>query len=159
PVLMGDGRSTVEELVWRHPRYRMQAGVFLARHAADVDRVLADGEALPLALAGNHSQGTMFRDGAHLLTPELGRGGGQGARPFAGFFVGRFDVRYSDVDDFKAGRDLAVVELNGATSESTNVYDPSWSLLRAYGTLFRQWELLYRIGAANRRCGHEPASV
>jgi hypothetical protein len=63
------------------------------------------------------------------------------------------------VEDFKAGRDLAVVELNGATSESTNIYDPSWSLLRAYRTLFRQWELLYRVGDANRRRGHEPASV
>jgi membrane protein DedA with SNARE-associated domain len=159
PVLTGDGRSTVEELVWRHPRYRMQAGVFLARHAADADRVLADGETMPLALAGNHSQGTMFRDGAHLLTPELGRAVDQIARPFAGFFVGRFDVRYSDVEEFKAGRGLAVVELNGATSESTNLYDPSWSLPRAYRTLFRQWELLYRIGAANRRRGHEPAAV
>jgi membrane protein DedA with SNARE-associated domain len=159
PVLTGDGRATLEELIWRHPRYRMQAGIFLARHAAQADRVLADGETMPLAMAGNHSQGTMFRDGSHLLTPELERAVDEVVRPFAGFFVGRFDVRYSDADEFKAGRDLAVVELNGATSESTNLYDPSWSLFRAYRTLFRQWELLYRIGAANRRLGHEPATV
>jgi membrane protein DedA with SNARE-associated domain len=128
PVLVGDGRSTVEELIWRHPRYRLQADVFLARLDARRNDVLADGEALPLALAGNHCQGTLFRDGGHLLTPELERAVDAVARRFDGFFIGRFDIRYTDREAFKAGRDLAIVELNGATSESTNVYDPSWPL-------------------------------
>jgi membrane protein DedA with SNARE-associated domain len=159
PVLVGDGRSTLEELIWRHPRYRMQARVFLARHEAQRDRVLEDGERLPLALAGNHCQGTLFRDGSHLITPELEQTIDSIAREFSGFFIGRFDVRYRDVARFKAGQDLAIVELNGVTSESTNIYDPSWSLLAAYGTLCRQWSLLYRIGAANRDRGHQPTSL
>ena len=159
PVLVGDGRSTLEELIWRHPRYRMQARTFLARHDAERGRVLAAGEPFALALAGNHCQGTMFRDGGHLITPELERAVDAVARRFDGFFIGRFDVRYSSVDAFKAGSDLAVVELNGATSESTNLYDPSWSLVAAYRTLFRQWSLLYRIGDANRQRGHEPAAI
>jgi hypothetical protein len=159
PVLVGDGRSIVEELIWRHPRYRMQAKTFLTRHDARRRQVLGDGERLPLALAGNHCQGTMFRDGGHLLTPELERRVDAIARAFPGFFIGRFDVRYSDPNNFRAGCDLAVVELNGATSESTNLYDPSWSLWRAYRTLFRQWSLLYRIGDANRRRGYAPTPV
>jgi membrane protein DedA with SNARE-associated domain len=159
PAVVGDGRSTLEELVWAHPRYRMQARTLLARHAADAGRVLAAGERFALALAGNHCQGTMFRDGAHLLTPELERAVDAVARPFAGFFAGRFDVRYTDVAAFRAGRDLAVVELNGVTAESTNLYDPSWSLLSAYRTLFRQWSLLYRIGHANRQRGHAATGI
>ena len=55
--------------------------------------------------------------------------------------------------DFKAGRDLAIVELNGATAESTDIYDPGNTLLRAYGRLFRQWSLVFAIGAANRAAG------
>jgi membrane protein DedA with SNARE-associated domain len=153
PVLVGDGRSTLEDLIWRHPRYRMQAGTFLARLDLERSRILGAGERFPLALAGNHCQGTMFRDGAHLITPELERAVDDIARQFPGFFIGRFDVRYTDVEAFKAGCDLAIVELNGATSESTNIYDPSWSLLAAYRTLFRQWSLLYRIGHANRQRG------
>lgn len=159
PILIGDGKSTVEELIWRHPRYRMQADTFLARHDARRERILGDGEKLPLALAGNHCQGTMFRDGSRLITPELERAVDGIARPFDGFYIGRFDVRYSDVEAFKAGRDLAIVELNGATSESTNIYDPSWSLFAAYGVLFRQWSLLYRVGHANRRRGHASTPV
>jgi membrane protein DedA with SNARE-associated domain len=158
PVLEGDGRATLEELIWRHPRYRMQARVFLARYAADRQRILAEGERLVLALAGNHCQGTLFRDGAHLITPDLERAVDGIAQHFPGFFIGRFDVRYPDPASLAAGRNLAIVELNGATSESTNLYDPSWSLWSAYRTLFRQWSLLYRIGAANRKRGHVASS-
>jgi hypothetical protein len=159
PVLLGDGRSTLEELIWRHPRYRMQASVFLTRHDPDRERILADGERFVLALAGNHCQGTMFRDGADLITPELVRAVDSIARQFTGFYIGRFDVRYTDPEAFKAGRDFAIVELNGATSESTNIYDPSWSLFTAYRTLFRQWSLLYRIGYANRQQGHASTGI
>ncbi len=159
PVLVGDGRSTLEELLWLHPRYRMQAWTFLARHDAQRRRVLEAGERFPLALAGNHCQGTMFRDGAHLITPELERTVDSIARNFPGFFIGRFDVRYQDPDKFMAGEDLAIVELNGVTSESTNIYDPSWSLPAAYRTLARQWALLYAIGAANRDRGHAPTTL
>lgn len=159
PVVTGDGRATLEELIWAHPRYRMQAAVFLARHSADTGRVLAEGEVFPLALAGNHCQGTLFRDGSHLVTPDLETAFDALAKGFDGFFIGRFDVRYSDPAEFRAGRGFAVVELNGATSESTNLYDPSWPLWRAHLTLFRQWALLFRVGAANRARGHAPITV
>jgi hypothetical protein len=137
----------------------MQARTFLARHDAERGQVLADGERFSLALAGNHCQGTMFRDGAHMITPELERAVDVIARSFPGFYIGRFDVRYTDAEAFKTGRDLAIVELNGVTSESTNIYDPSWSLFAAYRTLFRQWSLLYRIGYANQQRGHAPTAI
>lgn len=159
PVLVGDGKATLEELIWRHPRYRMQAGKFLARHQDDRRRVLAEGERLPLAVAGNHCQGTMFCDGAPLITPELEQAINAIARPFDGFYIGRFDIRYTDPAGFRAGRDLAIVELNGVTSESTNIYDPSWFLWCAYRTLYRQWALLYRIGAANQQRGYKPTAI
>jgi membrane protein DedA with SNARE-associated domain len=153
PVLIGDGRSTVEALVWAHPRYRLQASTFLTRHSHSLARVLAAGERMQLAIAGNHAQGTLFRDGAHLWTPALERRIDAIAKSHAGFFVGRFDVRYSDVDGFRAGQDLAIVELNGATAESTDIYDPNRSLLSAYRQLFRQWSIVFTIGAANRATG------
>src|SRR5262249_34450092 len=135
------------------------ASTFLARHGDKAKRILAAGESLCLAVAGNHCQGTMFLDGAHLWTPELESRFDEVAKQFGGFFFGRFDVRYSDVEAFKAGRNLAIVELNGATSESTNLYDPGRSLLSAYRILYQQWSLLFRIGDANRRRGHVPSSI
>jgi hypothetical protein len=58
-----------------------------------------------------------------------------------------------------AGRDLAIVELNGATAECTNIYDPAGTLVAAYRQLFLQWKLVFAIGAANRRRGCPSSST
>jgi membrane protein DedA with SNARE-associated domain len=159
PAVVGDGCSTIRDLIWSDPRLRMQAPTFLARHASELDQVPPAGHRIALAMAGNHCQGTLFRDGEHLITPDLERRIDAIARSYRGFFIGRFDIRYTDVDRFKSGEDLAIVELNGATAESTNIYDPKSSLLAAYRQLFRQWSLVFAIGAANRADGAPTASV
>ncbi|MEM7625184.1 MAG: alpha/beta fold hydrolase [Planctomycetota bacterium] len=151
PELLGDGRHTFEELVWAHPRLRMQAAVFLRRFEGEAARVPAKGEKIRLAEAGNHCQGTEFRDGAHLITPGLEAAVDSVIQRVGDFYFGRLDVRYADAEAFKRGEDFAVIELNGVTSESTNLYDPSWSLIRAYRTLFAQWAHCFAIGDANRR--------
>jgi hypothetical protein len=158
-VLAGDGASTIEALIWSHPRFRLQGATFTARHADVLDRVLGAGERFPLAVAGNHCQGTLFRNGWHLLTPALDERVDDIARAYPGFFVGRFDVRYRDVEAFRSGRDLAIVELNGVTSESTDIYDPDGSLFGAYRQLFRQWAIIFAIGAANRAMGAPVSSI
>jgi hypothetical protein len=159
PVLTGDGVSTIETLIWSHPRFRLQAETFVARHRSALSRVLGDGAAFALAIAGNHCQGTTFRDGGHLLTPALEQRVDEIAQAYPGFFVGRFDVRYSDIEAFKAGRDLAIVELNGVTSESTDIYDPDGSLFEAYRRIFRQWRIIFAIGAENRARGATVSSL
>jgi hypothetical protein len=156
PFVIGDGQSTLAQLIRRHPRFRRQAALFLRRHAAEQSRVLAAGERRTLSDVGNHAQGTMFVDGAHLITPALSARVDAIAQAIPGFFVGRFDVRYTDPEAFKAGRDLAIVELNGVTAESTNIYDPSRTLAAAYRTLFTQWTLIFQIGAANLLAGADP---
>lgn len=153
PFVTGDGESTVEQLIWRHPRYRMQAGVFLGRHRDELSRVLERGQRFQLGIAGNHAQGALFLDGRRLITPALEARIDQIARAYPGFFVGRFDIRYGDEAAFKAGEDIAIVELNGATAESTDIYDPDRTLLEAYRQLFRQWDIVFAIGAANRSGG------
>jgi len=150
PSATGDGRSTLEELIWRHPRFHAQAEVFLARLGDRATRVPANGERIPLGIAGNHAQGTMFRDGRHLWTEALERRVDEIARAAGGLFIGRFDVRYRDVERFKHGEDLAIVEFNGVTAEDTSIYDPRRSIASAWLTLARQWHLTFKIGAANR---------
>ncbi|MBI4718536.1 MAG: DedA family protein [Planctomycetes bacterium] len=159
PTLTGDGRTTVEALIWRHPRYRMQAAKFLARLNGRSQQVLAAGDTMRLAIAGNHCQGTMFRDGGRWITPRIERRLDEIARAFDGFFFGRFDIRFAELNEFLAGRNFAIVELNGASSESTNLYDPAHSLWSAYAILYRQWRLLFQIGAANLALGRRTSSA
>jgi hypothetical protein len=159
PTVTGDGRSTLDLLILEHPRLCLQWKVFARRHAEILETVPAVGEVVPLAIAGNHCQGTLFRDGGHLFTPQLERALDAIVQSYDGFFFGRFDVRYASAERLKAGADFRIIELNGVTSESTNVYDPSWRLVDAYRILARQWGLAFRIGAANRQLGHRVSTI
>jgi len=108
---------------------------------------------------GNHAQGCIFRDGMHLHTEALERVIDEISHKVTGFFIGRYDLRYENEEDFKHGRNFQIVELNGATSEATNIYDAQNSLFSAYRTLFRQWRLVFAIGAMNRANGNAPSSL
>jgi hypothetical protein len=80
-------------------------------------------------------------------------------RRAAGFYLGRYDVRFSSVERFRRGEDFVILELNEAASEATSAYDRRKSLREAYALLFRQWELVFAIGDENRRRGSRGSSV
>lgn len=167
PVVEGDGKSTLETLIWKHPRFRMQGETFLKRFSDRLDWTPESGERVALGVAGNHVQGTKFLDGDDLITPECEarfdeiacafeserarRGGGPGQLDF-----GRFDIRYESDEALRRGEGFKIIELNGTMSESTNLYDPSKPLWWSYGVLARQWATLYRLGALRRRAGVRP---
>jgi hypothetical protein len=159
PIIRGDGIHTVEELIRADDRAALIAPTYLRRFASRRDEILALGEILRLVETGNHAQGCIFRDGIHLRTEALERVIDKISHKMTGFFVGRYDVRYENEEDFKAGRNFQIVELNGATSEATSIYDARNSLFSAYRTLFQQWRLVFAIGAANKATGHAPSSV
>jgi membrane protein DedA with SNARE-associated domain len=159
PKVVGDGRSTLAELIGRDPRAAIIAKTYLARFAPRCNEVLAAGEELKLVEAGNHAQGCVFRDGMHLCTPALESRIDEVSRKLAGFFFGRYDLRYASEDDLRAGRNFQIIELNGAASEATSIYDARNSLWSAYRTLFRQWDLVFAIGAANRARGLAPTPL
>jgi hypothetical protein len=152
-------------LIWDHPRYRMQAKRFVSRWQRERDRVLNDGERFELGVSGNHAQGTMFTDGSALITPELTAAIdriAQGYRdPDTGQRIdfGRFDLRYRSDEELKRGGGFSIIELNGTSAESTNIYDPNRSIFWTYGVLFRQWSRVYQLGAIRRGEGVKPLSA
>jgi membrane protein DedA with SNARE-associated domain len=159
PIIVGDGRSTISDLVWADPRARFVATKYLARLRGREHEVLPLGATLRLVQAGNHAQGCIFRDGMRLCTPELVNRIDATSQKIRGFYIGRYDIRYAEEEDLRTGRNFQIVELNGAASEATSIYDPRNSLFSAYRTLFRQWELVFAIGAANRRNGCESTPI
>jgi hypothetical protein len=159
PRVTGDGRSSLRVLLWNDARLRLQAATLLEQLGPDAERVPAAGERVLLSIAGNHCRGTTFLDGASLITEALEQRFEAIARSYDGFFFGRFDVRYSSEEAFARGEGFKIVELNGVLSESTNIYDPSWSLWRGLRTLAAQWSLAFEIGAANARTGARVPTV
>jgi membrane protein DedA with SNARE-associated domain len=159
PEITGDGSRTLEQLIADDPRARLMAGTYLERFRPQRRHVLAPGEKLRLVQAGNHAQGCIFRDGAHLGSDALERQIDAIAQALNGFFIGRFDIRFASEDDLRAGKNFQIIELNGASSEATNIYDARNSLLSAYRTLFRQWRLVFAIGAIHRAHGVAPMGL
>jgi hypothetical protein len=159
PTITGDGIHSVEELIRADSRAALMARTYLRRFAWRRDEILAPGEILKLVETGNHAQGCIFRDGMRLHTDALERAIDKISQRLSGFFIGRYDIRYKSEEDFKRGRNFQIVELNGASSEATSIYDARNSLFSAYRTLFQQWRLVFAIGAANRANGHAPSSL
>ncbi len=149
PAVIGDGVSTFEELVLRDPRAVCMAQHYVRTASVDADSVPARGERIQLAEIGNHCRGTIFLDGRHLLTPALTAEIDRIAKSYDGFHFGRFDVRAKDITSFQAGVGIRVLELNGATSEATHIYDRKHGIVHAWRTLAEQWRILYAIGKHN----------
>lgn len=159
PVIIGDGKSTVAELVWNDARARFMAEKYLQRFGARQNEVLAEGKTQSLVQAGNHAQGCIFRDGMRLNSPALESCIDDISKKVSGFFIGRYDIRFASEDDLRAGKKFSIIELNGAAAEATSIYDARNSLWSAYRTLFRQWNLVFAIGAENRRRGCAPMKM
>ena len=159
PIIIGDGGSTIGELIECDARARIIAATYAKRLGPRWREILPMGETLKLVEAGNHAQGCIFRDGAHFITPELTARMDEISQKLDGFFIGRYDLRFASEQDFRAGKNFQIIELNGAAAEAGNLYDAKYSLWSAYRTLFQQWELVFAIGAENRRRGCPPTKL
>ncbi len=158
PSVTGDGASTLERLILADERAVCMARTHFEKHAAHLGEVPRAGERVALVELGTHCRGALFLDGSDLKTPELERAIDRLSRGFEGFYFGRYDIRTPSVEDFQRGENFKVVELNGVTSEATNIYDPRHGLFTAYKILFEQWRIAFRIGALNRARGARPTS-
>jgi len=159
PTVVGDGARTLEELILADDRAVCLADLYCQQNPALLKTVLAAGERVQLVELGTHCRGAIFLDGSYAITAALETVIDRIARTFDGFYFGRFDIRVPSLEDLKAGRTLKILELNGATSEATNIYDPQNSLLHAYKVLFRQWRIAFEIGRCNRDRGAQTTSL
>ena len=156
PHVTGDGRSTLRELILADPRAGKLSHLYLRRHLARLEQVPAAGESIRLAFAGSHSRGAIFRNGTHLVTPEMEARFDAIAQALPEFHFGRFDVRFEDFAAVQRGEGFTILEINGAGAESTHIWDRRTSLLRAWRDLMHQYRWLFEIGAANRARGFKP---
>ena len=154
----GDNTSTLEELILADPRAFCMAPFFLDKLTSKLHSIPASGETVHLTSLGTHSRGALFLDGAGHITPALTAEIERISRTFPGFHFGRYDLRVPSLEDFHAGRNLKILELNGVTSEATHIYDPAHGLLHAYRTLRHQWRHCFEIGQKNAAAGHPPAT-
>lgn len=153
PVLLGDGESTVAELLDRDPRTKLLPHIYRPRLADRLNDVPALGEGLPLVFTGNHCKGSVFRNGAADITPELTAVLDRIMQDIPEFHFGRVDVKFRSPDVFRRGEDFEIIEINGVGSEATHIWDARTTLREAYAAQFHHYGEAFRIGAENRKRG------
>jgi len=157
--LQGDGQRTLEQLILSHPRAVAMAPYFLKKFATSLATVPGAGEEVKLATLGTHCRGAIFTDERAHLTEALLQAIDELTQPFTGFHYGRYDLRVPSLPELHAGRHLQVLELNGVLAEPVHIYQPGYSLLRAWRDVCEAWSEAFAAGAALRAEGLEPPQL
>jgi hypothetical protein len=156
PEVIGDGTSTLRQLILLDTRARALADIYFKRNQKNLDRVVPLGESHRIVSVGNHVRGAAFENGSAHITPALEQVFDKIAREVPGFFIGRFDVRYTSLEEMKRGEGFTIVEYNGAGGEPTHIWDPRTSIIETYAGLLKHLKCLYVVGAENRARGAQP---
>jgi hypothetical protein len=153
-TVTGDGKSTIRTLLEKEKRAILQMQSLERMYGDVLDSVLPEGEKKVMVPYGNHARGAKFLDVSHLIDEELTRMIDNLCRQVKDFYFGRLDIRYSNWEELKKGKNFTVIEVNGAGSEPTHIYDPRHSIFFAWKEIVRHWIILFRISRMNHRKGY-----
>jgi hypothetical protein len=152
-AVKGNGKSTMNELLLKDKRFILQMPVLTKLYGDTLNGVLPAGEIKELVPYGNHARGAKFLDDSHLADEVFTKSIDDICQQVKGFYYGRLDIRYNTWEELRQGKNICVIELNGAGSEPTHMYDPRHSLFFAWKEIIRHWIILWRISRINHKKG------
>ncbi len=150
----GDGKTTLRELIVKHPQAGKRAEEMCRKHEDKLDWVPADRERYVLSFAINRSRGARLHNITHEADAELTAFFDQISVYSGAFFWGRYDVKCTSIADLKKGKNYAILEYNGAGASPSHIYHCGMSLWQAYAEILRHWKLLYEVSSYNNAHGH-----
>jgi membrane protein DedA with SNARE-associated domain len=146
PFVIGDGRTQLGDLVLRDKRARLIADTYFMQLRPLLETIPDKGQKVSLTETGNHCRGAIFTNGETLCSAMLIEKIESIFNQIPEFYFGRFDIRYESPDALRSGEHFKIVELNGASSEATHIWDRNTPLFEAYRVLFEQWSIAFEIG-------------
>lgn len=152
--VIGDGKHTLVELIKKNPRSHFQLASLSQKFGNRLNTVLEKGEEFVLVPYGSHTRGAKFIDDTHRVTPKLVETINEICIQIHGFYYGRLDILHSSIEELADGKNFSIIEINGAGSEATHIYDPKHSLFFAWKEIIKHWGLLNRISIENYKKGH-----
>ncbi len=154
--ITGDGVHTIRALLLKAPRYILQIDQLEKICATEMETILPKGITQLLLPFGNHARGSLFLDASHWVDEQLQQTFNKICNNINGFYFGRLDIKYESFELLKQGKSFSIIELNGAGSEPTHIYDPNHSIFFAWKEIIRHWKILFRISLANKQAGYQP---
>ncbi len=151
--VIGDGKSTIFELLLQDPRYELQIKSLQANANLDMNLVLESGKKINLVPYGNHNRGTKFIDSSHKITPQLIATIDQMSRQIDGFYYGRIDLKFDNWQELENGKNFSIVEINGALSEPAHIYDPKHNYFFGLKEIIHHFKIMLTIAMQNNKLG------
>ncbi len=150
-TVTGDGISPIRTLLRQTPRHQLQLKAIAKEYGDLLDHILQKNEKRVLVPYGNHARGARFTDCSHMISEGITKVINDMCTQIPGFYYGRLDLMFNSVEELENGKNFMVVELNGAMSEPTHIYDPGHSLIFAWKELARHITYMYKISKINHR--------
>ncbi len=150
-TVTGDGILTVGELLQNENRHILQIPYLQSTNANLLKEVLTKGQVKLLVPYGNHARGAKFIDVSHLINNKLETTIDTICKKVKGFYFGRMDLRYNTWEELEQGKNISIIELNGAGSEPTHMYDPKHSIFFAWKEIIRHWNILAKVSRLNHQ--------
>lgn len=150
-TVKGDGQKTLKQLILENPRYAMQYHSLKKEYENELNTVIKKSETINLVPIGNHARGAKFIDFTCLIDDQLTNTIDTLCQQINGFYYGRLDIMYDNWEDLLLGKNYMIVEVNGAASEPTHIYDPKHSILFAWREIIKHIGILYKISYLNRK--------
>jgi hypothetical protein len=155
-TVLGDGQSTILELLKKNNRYILQLPSLIKVYGNKLHEVLPEGKETILVPYGNHARGAKFVNISHLIDEQLTATIDSICSQVDGFYYGRMDIRFNTWEELKQGKNFSIIEINGAGSEPTHIYDPKHSIFFAWKEIIRHLKILYTISKLNRQHAQIP---
>ena len=154
----GDGQSTLGTLILDQDRAILQYEKLRENFADRWNDIPAPGEVMVLENIGNHCRGTTFLNRNDQIDKVITERMVALLKTMPDVYYGRFDLRTASWEALRAGRDTCILEFNGTNSDVSHIFQPGYSLWRAYRDIAFHWDKMQAIASKNRENGHESAS-
>lgn len=152
-IVEGNGNTKIVDLIKANPRFELQLNALQREYGNQLNEVLKVGEKRNLVPYGNHARGAKFIDASDKVSIQLTNVMNEVCTQIPEFYFGRLDVMYDNWNDLEQGKNFSIVEVNGAASEPTHIYDPKHSIFFAWKELARHITYMYQISVANHQRG------
>lgn len=152
-TVVGDGASTLSALILADKRAFLYYKLLQNIHKENMWSIPKKGEKITLTVIGNHSKGTEFINGNHLISKELENTIDQLSKQMKGWYYGRLDIKYDTLEKLIDGH-FKVLEINGILAEPTHIYDASFegaTYFKALLAIKTNWKIITQIAIQNRK--------
>lgn len=155
----GDGKSTLEELIYRDARTYYQLHYLKTKFKNEWHSILPEHEKLIVVPFGSHFRGSKFLDYSPKITTKLSKTFNAICTQINGYYFGRMDIKFDNWQDLENGKNFCIIETNGAGSEPTHIYDPKHSIFFAWKEIVRHLSYLLKVCLQNKQKGYQTANL